>query len=158
MWTLLPFLVTKLTIFTFHELVPSGIVIDCLFLHWGRPRVRLLMTVTICTLICALPGNRCCCDVNSPLRSVGHMERRIASRISFGSWYPVRFWCRCSRFHQARMVSEKSSILVAFGGDRIWRLSKTSSSCQWVVHTSWSSPLFQTWFPFSPRNHFSFSP
>ena len=94
----------QFTIFTFHhELVTSSIVIACLFaqmshLHWAGPRVRLLMTVTTCTLICALPGNRCCCAVNSPSRSVGHMARRIASRISFGCWCPVRFWCRCSRF------------------------------------------------------------
>ena len=87
------------------------------------PRVRLLSFVTMCALICAEAGNKCCCAVNSLSRSVGHMESRLASRMSFGNWSPMRSRCRCSRFSQARMACERSSSLAAFGGDKICLLS-----------------------------------
>ena len=51
------------------------------------------------------------------------MEKRIASRMSLGNWSPVRSLCLCSRFSHFRIVCERSFILVAFGGDKIWRLS-----------------------------------
>ena len=51
------------------------------------------------------------------------MERRIASRMSLGNWSPVRSRCRCSRFSQACMVCERSSILATFGSDKICLLS-----------------------------------
>ena len=67
------------------------------------PRLRLLMTVTMCADICAQSGNKCCCAVNSLSRSVGHMERRIASRMSLGNWSPVHSRCLrlelCARGH-----------------------------------------------------------
>ena len=54
---------------------------------------------------------------------MGHVERGIANRVSLGNWFPVRSRCRCSRFSQAWIVCERSSILTTFGGDRICRLS-----------------------------------
>ena len=60
-----------------------------------------------------------CWAVNSFSRSVGHMERRTASRMSLGNWSSVRSRWRCSRFSQAWMVRESSSMLAAFVGDKI---------------------------------------
>ena len=40
------------------------------------------------------------------------------------------------------MACERSSILEAFGGDK-----KTPSSCQWIIQSSQSSPLFQDLVP-----------
>ena len=47
--------------------------------------------------------------------------------------------------------------VVQFGGFR-WRqdlpaVVQTPSSCQWVIQSSQSSPLFQTWFPFSSTDN-----
>ena len=56
-------------------------------------------------------------------KSVGHIERRRASRMSSGNWSPVRYRWRCSKISQAWMVCARSSILAAFGGDKICLLS-----------------------------------
>ena len=55
------------------------------------------MTVTMCALICAESGNRCCSAHNSLERSVEYTERIIASLMSLGSLSPVRSWCLPSR-------------------------------------------------------------
>ena len=51
------------------------------------------------------------------------MEKIIASRMSLGNWSPVRSRWRCSKIHQAWMVCGRSSMLAAFGGDKISLLS-----------------------------------
>ena len=62
----------------------------------------------------------------------------------------------------ACIVCERSSISVAFGGDKIWRLSSKLLPAAGGSHkAAQSSPLFQTWFPFSSTNNLhnlSFSP
>ena len=95
-----------------------------LFVFIGTsPRARLLMTVTMCALICVWSGNRCCCAVNFFLMSVGHMERSFASRISLGSWTTVRSRCLFSKFPQAWRTCERSPMLVTLGGDKLCLLS-----------------------------------
>ena len=56
-------------------------------------------------------------------RSVGHTERIMVSRMSFGNWSPVRPRWPCSKISQAWMVCARSSIWAAFGGDKICLLS-----------------------------------
>ena len=79
----------QFSVFTFNKHVTGGIVIAG---HFVR-----------------------CCAVNSFSRSVGHMVKRTASRMSSGCFYPVRSRCLCSEFSQARMACEKSSFLVSCG-------------------------------------------
>ena len=56
---------------------------------------------------------------------MGHMEGRIASRMSLGTDLQCVLGGVVPRFHQAWMVCERSSILAAFGGDKICLLSST---------------------------------
>ena len=131
--TFLPFLISKRysspsSLSTNSSLLARWLLsssLKCPIIFGARSQVRLLITVTMRAFICAQSGNKCCA-VNSFSRSVGHVERRIASRMSSGNWSPVRSRCRRSRFSQVWMACERSSVLALFGGDKICLLSSHS--------------------------------
>ena len=56
----------------------------------------------VCPHLCVVLGNMCCW-------AVGHMERSVASRMSWGGWSPVRSRCLCCSFSrlQERATSHR---------------------------------------------------
>ena len=88
------------------------------------------------------------------LPTAGHMERRIASRMFLGQLVSSAFLVSLFKvFPGLDGVGE----LVYFGGFR-WRqdlpaVVQTPPSCQWVIQSSQSPPLFQTRFSFSSADN-----
>ena len=121
--TFLPFLISKRynppSLLSMDSSLPASQLLASSF----KFPIIIGACVTMCALICTWSGNKTCCSVNSLSRTVGHMERRIASRMSFDNWSPVRSRCCCSRFSHAWMACERSSLLAVFGGDKICLLS-----------------------------------
>ena len=77
----------------------SATVDDC---HDARPHLCVVK-------------KQCCCAVYSISRSVGHMERRVASRMSLGNWSPVRSRClRSMRLHKERPELHSISFFRSF--------------------------------------------
>ena len=90
------------------------------------------------------------------------MERRIANRMSSGTWSPVRSRCRCSIFSQAWIVCERSYVLATFGGDRVCQLSSrllpaAKGSYRAASRRHFSGPAF-SFCPTDSFQSFSFGP
>ena len=123
------FQAVQVSIFSFHRFVTTNkkvavFVTQISHYHWSNEAGTAVddchnVSLHLCTIWeHMLLG----CQLLFP-RSMGHIERRIASRMSLGNSHQCVSLCRCSKISQAWMVRESSSIWAAFGGDKICLLS-----------------------------------
>ena len=113
----------QFSILAFHEFVTAGITIAGLVIQISHHHRKRTTGEIVDDCHDVWPHLRVAWKQVLLSRSVGHMEMRIASRMSLGNWSPVRSRCRCSQFSHAWMLCTRSSIWAASGGDKICLLS-----------------------------------